>query len=530
MSLVYSRLQTGRVLLMRNRNTVTGPVFMTVPLKEGSDPDSALSKILRGDYSMVDFNQEQDSSFVLTDEDVEFLNWGPSGDGDNWCEHFKVTGSIQLSEKITEENLDMSAFEPNYAGVPGYYRSYVNSSFYGRLDPNWSESRGWINKYLMSSFSINYVEGVHIYGSNERDRQYVIQRRLYGFTYEQEYWYYGKQHYNIVYSLTGQDFVVANLSQTGGYSTLFLRDAYNSLRNHALWILTHTEFRGDMEFEAAQNAALSYRAYDVNLVEAAFDLAGGLDSQLPGTVADSITTALTHSVYQNLPSKVLDVARAMGNAYLYQKYVVQPTVSDVMELTGAEALHVLDESDTNEYTDIALQTLAEQLVYKGSKEVSRYGTASETLHDGALGDITCHTNVRVRAYPRYLKDMSDAAIIVENIGLALSAERLTEVIPYEFVANWFLPIEDSVRAIEYNDARLNSMWEITGICTSRTIECGIGNLLALHGLSAFSGQLNFTFYTRGWSNKFPSTRLPAVGPSRINVSRTLQGAALIINS
>lgn len=519
MSLTYKGIRSGHAALARVHNyTLGADIFMYIPLLSNVDFATAIAKICSGDLEEVvaDF-----VSINISDDQYNFIEDSPSFDGDNACFHQSIKGDLTLV------NTDITSSDWNC--VFSHADRYGNRYIYPEGHTSFTALETWERVTTGTTSSHSHASGA-LFSINAETNVSYRGRPWYDVTGITTY--FGGKLSELVHNEgnSGRDktyittlkpsmFVQIYINKKG-IDERYLRKQYSTMVNYFFRGLEQCQSPGNLEFLASQEAALSYQAYDFNLIEAAFDLKGGLDALLPTRTADDILKLLDKSRFATLPSKLVDLAVTASNAYLYSKYAVAPTVSDLSSLEMVD----VDPETVNS----SLQTLAEQLVYKGSKVVSRYGHASARVISPRIGQVDIMTNARIRAYPRYLKDMSDAAIIIDNIGLSLSAERLTEAIPYEFVAEWFLPIEESVRSIEYNDSRLNSMWEIKGLCLSTRKTASLGSLRANFGFSDFSGDLVFTHYGRHTEVRFPSTRLPSIGPADINPSRLLQGSALII--
>lgn len=523
MSLSYKRIRPGSVITIRNYSYALGEyIFISVPYPSDMTFDQAVTCLCNGDLESISVPPLE---IKISDDEYNYIETSTGEtDGDHNCHHISVTGELSLvSTDLQPADVGLVYSHTDWAGnryvmIPG------RPDLYGLEKPIRTDGRWFTN--TISGFQLNYTgEGIYYnrWGQVDYKSKYTCTFKDGVFTTIEEFpW--TTNVYRL--ALRASDCYYGEYSGGNGYDERYLRKQYSSLVGYFFRKLELVRLVGNEEFLASQEAALSYQAYDVNLVEAAFDLTS-LADMLPKRTADDIIKLLGTSRFETLPSKIIDVAKSLADSYLYNKYVVLPTVSDVTSLTGAGLSLPTEEQET---VNQSLQLLAEQLVYKGSHIVSRYGSVSRSILDPDIGRINVRTNARIRAYPRYLKDMSDAAIIVENIGLALSAERLMQVIPYEFVAEWFLPIEESMRSIEYNHARLDSMWEITGLCLSTKKVCSLGDRKYNWGLSQFSGDLIFTDYGRHTDIHFPSTRLPSIGPVDINPSRLLQGSSLIITN
>lgn len=520
MSLTYNWLRPCDCILVSLPTLGAGvsPIY-TIGVKEGITADQALNLLKRHDYSAIDFDFSPCEVFFISDDEYESMIWAPDRDGDCWCRHLSIEGNLEYSDILDADSLP-DQFRFPYRKEPERAVSLRNSRFEGTFASTYHWSSGDWSTYAGDS------NGFHLEHYRKTGLLYetldVVRRDNLTYDYI-GYNAAGVRKKSGSYTLNvSQQCVTAHIQKSSGYSTTFLRDRYSRLVGHAAVVIQSAPLPRAREFQAAQEAALSYTAYDFNMIEAIADLKDGLGGQLPAQVADNLIHLIETSKFASLPSKIIDAAKVFADGYLYSKYVMVPTASDTTEL-----LDIGSNSDIN----VPMQILAQQIVLKDKQLVSRYGVSSgEVFDESGVGNISYITRARVRAYPAYLKDMSEAAIIVDNIGLSLSAERLAEVVPYEFVANWFLPIEDSIRAVEYNDARLNSMWQIKGICISDTVTCSDGILRSLYGLGHFNGGLTFKFYQRSTRSKFPSVLLPAVAPTDINPSRVLQGSSLIITN
>jgi hypothetical protein len=519
MSLSYDRIRQGPVIGVRIYSYTLGDYIIILVPYYNLTYAQAIEKLIAGSGGEL---TPEYLHFEISDEEFNLISDAPSFDGDNSCHHISVKGNLSLVDTtVTPTDCGLQD-----AGQDKYGNQYValvgESGYRGLKTPERKTSGTTSSHAQISGFSLNYE------GKSD-------------WYYRGKYWYSttsvmsyqaGILVEEIYDELTGRTSVYKQKIKTGmcralgytpppGFDTRYLQKQYHTMVNYYFRSLELIKVKGNQEFLASQEAALSYQAYDINMVENLISF-NGLEDLLPKRSADDIVRLLENSRFTTLPSKILDVAKSLADTYLWNKYVFQTTASDLTSLT------VGDLASEPEEINHSLQMLAEQLVYKGSKEVTRYGHSSYTEISPRIGSVEIRTNARLRAYPKYLKDMSDAAIIVENIGLALSAERLVQVLPYEFAAEWFLPIEESIRSIEYNDARLNSMWEIKGLCLSTKKTVSLGDLKANFGFTKFSGDLVFTDYGRHTEINFPSTRLPSIGPADINSSRVLQGSALII--
>jgi hypothetical protein len=467
------------------------------------------------------------------EDEQNSIQWGPSFvEDDNWCEQEAIEGVLTLDMSqnelrqaaqpyYTDWNGGKAYIFPNYGNAivePGSSWKYNNEGITGSYPDFtvWENNRYW-----------GYRED-HIHVEALKGKFHIKVDTRYGYPVEFD------EPYSLIWSTGLSGFTPSNFVERYRNMTDFVRTKWRlkyvpKLRTNNFWF-------------ASLDAVKGFHPYDLNLVEGILQFS--MDDIVPKGTSSSILSILTDAVNSKggllSPSGIVYGAQIFANVYLYHKYVASANVSDISSiLVGDDKASMLDivKSIKNidpeyvpEQENWRLKRVAEIIVHRGHKLLSSYGTDHENLFT-ELGEARRETRARLRAWPRYYDDMSTAAIICEEFGLSLTAERLVAVVPYEFIAQWFVPIEENIRSIEYNRDRLQMLYKVHNLCLSEkvVIPLDMNFIKAMYGLSAASGQLYFKTYSRRSQREFPPTALDLNLHPSLNLSRVLQGTSLIVS-
>jgi len=134
--------------------------------------------------------------------------------------------------------------------------------------------------------------------------------------------------------------------------------------------------------------------------------------------------------YKALETGNLKLARkSLAAAYLVYKYVIAPGIRDVQDLQK-NGLRILDLATFHRFSDERRRGMTTQV------------------------DIpVCETKASIRystVYHLRLKDdpFTQVWAALERVGLDPALGNLWDLIPYSFVVDWFLPVGDSLKAID----------------------------------------------------------------------------------
>jgi hypothetical protein len=311
---------------------------------------------------------------------------------------------------------------------------------------------------------------------------------------------------------------------------------------HALLSFAKTELPTYVEREARWQAALKaadgVMAYDLNMVEAVLNF--GIDDIIPKKVSTKSLGLLENLCHSKNPIVwMARLSQISATMYLNYKYVISTNVDDLCQITGLDpdiASNLLNAAKSFKKDDVEPEEINQQL-YTVARKISfaerylssTYGNYTTRL-DIPIGTVTCKTNARLLAYPGEYADLSALGIITDEFGLKLTASRGVEAIPWEFVANWFIPIEKLVHSIEFNDAHLNVLFNVQSLCESDLVTLELGNSIeSLDGLAYAQVKGRVRYYNRTVSQTFPTTQLSFKSDhGGISMSRILQGGSLII--
>lgn len=473
-------------------------------------------------------------SLEISDESNS-IQWGPTYvESDNWCEQEAIEGSINLDVTDVAYTQNLEKYIVQYLGgrvyqIPGqdHYLLIVGETYdYGY----W----GWFER-LEGAYPDFTLINRNIYSDNTEQIHLTAKQGYFEYQVTQ----YGyTRTYTYPYTIVG---VFRPESFNPGDYIRRYRDLTNFVRMK--WRYKYMpHLRTSNYWFASLDAVKGFHPYDLNLVESLLQFS--MEDICPKGTSSSILSILTDAINSKggllSPSGIVYGAQIFANCYLYYKYVALGNTSDVMSiLVGddkatmadlVESVHNIDPSYVPEQENWRLKRVAEIIVHRGHKLLSSYGTDHEVLFT-ELGEARRETRARLRAWPRYYNDMSTAAIICEEFGLSLTAERLVAVVPYEFIAQWFVPIEENIRSIEYNRDRLQMMYTVQNLCLSEkvVVPLDMNYLKALYGLSDATGQLYYKTYSRRSQREFPSTALDLNLHPELSLSRIMQGASLIVS-
>lgn len=475
-------------------------------------------------------------------EDPNSIDWGPSVPEDNWCTQMKIEGELSIdlgSQDQLDVDLvyskDLHAYFTNwqmgsllvsdeaYQVRSGgqtvlYYRKVSDTEFHTWYQNATGSTVYWYNKDTVD------------YGRNA----YVIQH--YTKASDGSWRYTGKDKYS---------YTAYAVSTKPVYPTEY-RDRYERMISYATGKFLY-DVKPRIKYAtgywlSSLDACQGFHPYDINMVETLVQF--GIEDLVPkntsSTVLDILTDAISSKGGLLSPSGLLAAAQIFGNCYLYYKYVFLGDMSDLSEITLGTDKPFIDATVLGIYraqpdfkpvphVNRKLQSLAQLIVHRGGRALQSYGAWRQSEITN-LGDCTIRFNARLQAYPKYLDDMRTADIILEEFGVSLSWERLAAIVPYEFIAEWFIPIEETIRSVEYNADRLNAMYQVKNLCLSAkaTLPLDTPYLCAMFGLSQAQGSLTIKTYERSSRDKFPPTAPDLSLHPSISLSRVMQGASLII--
>lgn len=463
------------------------------------------------------------------------IQWGPTlVENDNWCVQEAIEGHLDLDMSDYFLTQTLAGYKTTYQGglvyqIPGQdHLIFIVGQTYEKGFWDWFER-----------IEGSYPDYQHIDRNIYSDNTEIVHLTAEPGRFKTEITQYGATR--TVYN----PYAVVLLSETSGFSPNVYVDRYRNLTNFVRlkWRYKYApNLRTNNFWFASLDAVKGFHPYDLNLVEGILQFS--MEDICPKGTSSSILSLLTDAVNSKggllSPSGIVYGAQIFANVYLYHKYVASANVSDISSiLVGDDKASMIDivKSIKNmdpdyvpEQENWRLKRVAEIIVHRGHKLISSYGTDHEDLLT-ELGEARRETRARLRAWPRYYDDMSTAAIICEEFGLSLTAERLVAVVPYEFIAQWFVPIEENIRSIEYNRDRLQMMYKVQNLCLSEkvVVDLDMNYLKAMFGLSDASGQLYFKTYSRRSQREFPPTALDLNLHPSLNLSRVLQGTSLIVS-
>jgi hypothetical protein len=298
-------------------------------------------------------------------------------------------------------------------------------------------------------------------------------------------------------------------------------------------------------FGACLKAALDFNAYDVNMIEA---LAGfsGLDDLMPVSLSSELVDEVTDFIQS--PSMLTALTKAAylsASTYLYGKYVTGNNIADLEQLLGLSgskrfrdaieiAANLKKSISTRQEAEwnFRLAKMARKIVYKYDYLQDSYGAESAYASTG-LDSVTVRSNAHLCATPGPLRDMSTSAIILDDIGMSLRASRLAQAVKFEFIANWFIPIEENLDRLEFNSVHLNQLYRVKKLTTSVKVKhtFNFPEIAAMYGLSdVIGGYISTVRYHRWVSTEFPNTTFQHPSSEGLSFGRLLQGSALIITA
>jgi hypothetical protein len=188
--------------------------------------------------------------------------------------------------------------------------------------------------------------------------------------------------------------------------------------------------------------------------------------------------------------------KSTASLFLYWKYAVKPTVSDVRTAIDAAKGRI-------------------KTAYDGERPQSFRARLQEAHDDGFI--TTCGATVTVE--PSYRKDvLAKSFTTLDRLGLSLTPSNGWDLVPYSFVLDWFTNVDDILESISMYCHPYR--FSVKNIATyTKTVK-----LVSVQN-ETFSGSYTASDYVRSNSSLFPPLRLQGRDAWR---SHKLEGAALII--
>jgi len=200
-----------------------------------------------------------------------------------------------------------------------------------------------------------------------------------------------------------------------------------------------------------------------------------------------------------------DALKPAGSAYLFEKYVVKPNVSDVKRLLdGARR---------------AASWAGKQRLHSRKVTPLSDPTASYATHTAVL-TVQCDT------YPTGVTGGIQMMIGgMKRWGIYPEMVNLWDVLPYSFVADWFVQVGDFLEGV---DDYMNQKWyfPIQYCIMSEKWEVGrdINSIAPLRGAT---GTVRFSYYTRWISRELPLPPVSLSAESRAE-KHLLESSALVL--
>jgi len=203
--------------------------------------------------------------------------------------------------------------------------------------------------------------------------------------------------------------------------------------------------------------------------------------------------------------------RALAGGYLVYKYVIAPGIDDAVDIRD-NGSRILGEATVNRFSNERRRGLSRS-------EMAVLDTSAQLLY-------TCTYHLQLKS--NYFSQIWNA---LEKIGLDPTAGQLWDLVPYSFVADWFIPVGDSLRNVEaYNSLNLNRnlrmriegfkvQWKLSDFEISRMFS---------DTLCANGSPLVYSWYDRRIYPDVGSIDLIASNSSDgLTLSQMAQGAALL---
>lgn len=286
-------------------------------------------------------------------------------------------------------------------------------------------------------------------------------------------------------------FKAGSIAETAGYDFPELSEKLNNYGN----VATH-EY-SEKEAEYARSAAVQdISALESNNLENIAGLKGSF----------SVLGDLVKGYKAFKSGDVLAATKAVSGCYLWYKYAVAPTISDV-----------------NDVSKNTSRLVGEISKHRFSNERRRGKfTSDRTSFAGTISYFTTyHTQLKDDVY-------STVWNALEKFGLQVDASQIWDLIPFSFVADWFIPIGKTLTEIDsYNS-----------LCLTRNIKARI-ETYQTNKIEVLASPIPSLYDIIGPYEQSYYLRVVLSGPGRIDPlsgqtstgnrsSQMVQGAALIV--
>jgi hypothetical protein len=205
------------------------------------------------------------------------------------------------------------------------------------------------------------------------------------------------------------------------------------------------------------------------------------------------------------PSTLVAILKLLANANLAYKFGVVPTVADAKDI-ARQIPRLLKKLNESIFVD---QTA--------------YGKASVSLPDGTIPGFTnCHVTLRTKARLRVDPDgLLSTVFTLEQMGALPTLSRLWDVIPYSWLADYFVDIGGIGNLVDEQVLML--------MCN---VEYTVNSVLVSRGLVVDEPEFNFRTLSQNWPEYklfarivFPRA-LPVLGPTSVPLFHTLEASHL----
>jgi len=135
-----------------------------------------------------------------------------------------------------------------------------------------------------------------------------------------------------------------------------------------------------------------------------------------------------------------------------------------------------------------------------SKKFCRYGTYKSADSDVRL-DVNLRQNAKVIAFPVFPAWLDNLTLLVEDLGFRLNARNLWDSIPWSFVIDWFVDLNQVMRDVDYN-AIIDRLDVVDYVNSAELISTTKG-LYIFDLTHCLTGNVKCEVYDRGAPNELP---------------------------
>lgn len=199
--------------------------------------------------------------------------------------------------------------------------------------------------------------------------------------------------------------------------------------------------------------------------------------------------------------KSIDLKGA-SSAYLQWKYGILPTISDLTCIYNA---------------------LSEFRKSKGDRIVRHMVRGSNTSESGIIRNVVQSVKISLRSREDGLNQILNS---LDSIGFALSAKDIWDLIPYSFVIDWFLSVEDYLRRLESRDRIDRYLFNFV-VCSTK-VACEKPFIMSGFPL-ACKGTIKTVYYHRRVTSQCPLPSLTSLNTQTMPFHHWLEASALLFS-